>query len=394
MTILDDIKRQADRNPARTAVIYGEEHITYAELYRRMANNEQLPLPLPGTSWEGDFCLHTTGTTGKAKGVVISQKAVMANTDNLIQGQGFSHDLVFIIAGDMNHLGCWSKIFPVLTLGGTLLILKDGMKDVEAFFSALDLQPEAYGLSPETKFATFLVPSNIRILLQLSGNRLAQYADRIDFIETGAAPMPHIDMLHLCQLLPHSRLYNTYASTETGIVATYNYNDNRCLAGCLGKPLPHSSILITPNGRIACQGDTLMSGYEPDPTPPADGTFVTSDNGYIDEEGMLHILGREDDIINVGGYKVAPTEVEEAALTLPAVKDCICIPRPHPILGQAPALLVVLENGHTLDKRAIARHIAEQMEQYKVPLTYRQVDKIQRNTNGKLDRKFYLRENS
>lgn len=381
MTILNKIKAQRQD---KVAVICGEESITYAELYRRMRNAEPLPLPLLGTSWEGDFRLHTTGTTGKAKTVVVSQKAMMANTDNLIRGHGYTEDTAFIIAGDMTHLGCWSKIFPVLATGGTLLILKDGMKDTEAFFAALELLPGR-------RYATFLVPANIRILLQFSAGRLARYADRIDFIETGAAPMPHSDMQHLCRLLPHSRLYNTYASTETGVVATYNYNDGRCLPGCLGKPLPHSSVTITPDGRIACGGDTLMSGYEPDPVPPHGGVFVTNDNGFIDGEGMLHILGRNDDIINVGGYKVAPTEVEEAALSLPAVSDCICIPLPHPILGQAPALLVVTAEGHAFDKRAIARHIAGRLtERYKVPLTYRQVARIERTDNGKLNRKFYV----
>lgn len=65
------------------------------------------------------------------------------------------------------------------------------------------------------------------MLLQFGADRLAQYADRLDFIESGAAPLPHADMLRLCDLLPHTRLYNTYASTETGIIATYNYNDGR-----------------------------------------------------------------------------------------------------------------------------------------------------------------------
>ena len=384
MTILDMIRLRAERNPQRTALICGTESMTYAEVYSRMKHAEALPLPLLGNTWTGDFRLNTTGTTGRAKTVVISQRAVMANTSNLIQAHGYTEGLLFIIAGDMTHLGCWSKIFPTLATGGTLLILNNGMKDIEAFYKAVETQPYQ-------KVATFLVPANIRILLQFSANRLAQYADRIDFIETGAAPMPHADMLQLCRLLPNSRLYNTYASTETGIVATYNYNDGRCLAGCLGHPLPHSKIYITPDGRIACQGETLMSGYEPDPQPPTEGTFVTNDNGYFDAEGMLHILGRQDDIINVGGYKVAPSEVEEAALAMTSVRDCICIPRQHPILGQATALLVVTAEGCSLDKKAIARHIAASLkDQYKVPLTYQEVDHIERTANGKLNRKFYI----
>ena len=264
-TILDYVHRWAEECPEKPAIISRDGVIAYRELYERMKMQLYLPIPLLGESWESDFCLYTTGTTGKSKGVVISQKVVIANSENLIAGQGFSHDLVFVIAGNMEHLGCWSKIFPVLMLGATIYIIEDGMKDIDGFFKAFDLPLEKYSLPANTKFATFLVPSNIRILLQFASDRLEALADRMDFLETGAAPMPHSDMLTLCKILPNTRLYNTYASTETGIISTYNYNDGECIAGCLGHALPHSQFLITPEGRIACKGDTLMTGYKDEP---------------------------------------------------------------------------------------------------------------------------------
>ena len=136
-----------------------------------------------------------------------------------------------------------------------------------------------------------------------------------------------------------------------------------------------------------------MSGYENDEelTKQAmhDDTFFTADSGWIDEEGMLHIGGRTDDIINVGGLKLAPQEVEEAALAHPMVNDCICIAEPHPILGQAPALLLVLAEGYTLDKRALARHINDRLDRYKVPLKYTVVKSIEKTPNGKINRKAY-----
>jgi acyl-CoA synthetase (AMP-forming)/AMP-acid ligase II len=403
-TILDYVHRWADECPDKPAIISRDGVIAYRELYERMkiqlplgGRGGCLPIPLLGESWESDFCLYTTGTTGKSKGVVISQKAVISNSENLIAGQGFTHDLVFIIAGSMEHLGCWSKIFPVLMLGATIYVIEDGMKDIDGFFNAFELPLEKYALPANTKFATFLVPSNIRILLQFASDRLEAIADRIDFLETGAAPMPHSDMLTLCKILPNTRLYNTYASTETGIVSTYNYNDGECIAGCLGHALPHSQFLITPEGRIACKGDTLMTGYKDEPeltlTVLHDDTLFTADNGYIDEQGRLHILGRDDDTINTGGFKVAPSEVEDVALSMPDIEDCICISQPHPVLGNALALLVVLKNGAKLDKRAIALHLSTKLKRYQIPLTYKEVDKIQRTFNGKLNRKYYKSEN-
>ncbi len=328
--------------------------------------------------------LYTTGTTGHAKGVLISHRTILANAENLIEGLGFSHELAFVVNGPLNHIGSLSKIYPLILLGATTIIV-DGLKDLNAFFSAFDY--------PATKMATFLVPASIRMVLTLGADRLAQYADKIDFIETGAAAIPEADMQKLCLLLPNSRLYNTYASTETGIISTYNFNDGKRQAGCLGRPMRHSRILITPEGRIACQGDTLMSGYLGDPERTAmvlrDNTLYTSDCGTLDDKGMLHLTGREDDVINVGGFKVAPTEIEDAALSFPDITDCVCIAVNHLITGQALKLLVVMANGVTLDKRALALHLKGCLENYKVPMLYDTIDAVQRTFNGKIDRKFY-----
>lgn len=327
--------------------------------------------------------LYTTGTTGRSKGVLISHEAMIADAENLIAGQGFTHELTFVVHGPLNHIGSLSKTWPVIILGATLHIL-DGLKDAGAFFDAF---------RQEGHYATFFVPANIRYLLAFDAKRFAALADRLDFVESGGAPLSHADMLHLCELLPRTRLYNTYASTETGIIATYNYNDGRCLVGCLGRPMPHSKVMITPEGKIACQGDTLMSGYLGDEQLTAgilsNGTVYMSDYGRIDDEGMLHILGRENDVINVGGYKVAPTEVEDAAMAYAGVTDCICIAADHPVMGMALKLLVVMKPGTAFDKRSLVRHLAARLEPYKVPILYEQVASVARTYNGKLDRKHY-----
>lgn len=437
MILEDYLRRNAELFPQQMAIVCGEERCDYAELYARvMARAEQLraeglkekqvvclraccdidymvtyfalhlaggvAAPLEKDIPEESFLeisrrfadynvpdgvadvLYTTGTTGKSKGVMISHRTILADAENLISGQGFSHELAFIVNGPLNHIGSLSKIYPVMMLGATL-ILVDGMKDLGHFFEAFDY--------PAPKIATFLVPASIRILIQFSSEKLATYVDKIDFIETGAAAISQADMEALCRLLPHSRLYNTYASTETGIICTYNFNDGHCLAGCLGKPMPHSQVFITENGLIACKGDTLMSGYIGDPERTAtvlrDDVVYTSDIGHIDNDGMLHLAGREDDVINVGGFKVSPTEVEDAALSAQEIEDCICISVDHKITGRALKLLVVIKDDCVFNKRAIALYLKSKLESYKVPMLYEQVDKIKRTFNGKLDRKYY-----
>ena len=436
MILEDYLEINAKRYPQKTAVVCGEEVCTYEALYERVLTRTEalknlyqpgqivalrayptvaylveyfalhragcVAAPLERDMPEASFqqiaqwlgantppegtadILYTTGTTGRSKGVMISHRTIIADAENLIDGQGFTHELAFVVNGPLNHIGSLSKIYPVVMLGATLMIV-DGLKDMNKFFAAFDY--------PAEKMATFLVPASIRMLIQFSGEQLARYADKIDFIETGAAAISQADMEALCQLLPKTRLYNTYASTETGIIATYNYNGGKCVAGCLGRPMKHSKLIITEDGLIACQGDTLMSGYVGDPERTASilrgDTVYTSDIGMIDEDGLLHLKGREDDVINVGGFKVAPTEVEDAAMSYSKLKDCICIAAEHPITGRALKLLVVMNEGERLNKRELALHLKERLEPYKVPMLYEQVEKVARTFNGKLDRKHY-----
>jgi acyl-CoA synthetase (AMP-forming)/AMP-acid ligase II len=157
--------------------------------------------------------------------------------------------------------------------------------------------------------------------------------------------------------------------------------------------MKHSAVFITPEGYVACRGETLMEGYVGDEALTAsvlhDGTIITSDQGKIDGQGRLHLTGRSGDIINIGGYKVNPVEVEDAALTFPDVADCICTASPHPVLGTALKLYIVPKNGSTLDRKALSAHLTQKLERYKVPLLYCLADHIERTYNGKPDRKFY-----
>ena len=483
MTIERYIERNATLFPDKTAIVCDGEHCTYSMLQERISRKAAalqeagcregqivclralptvdylvdyfayhvagcvvapLEKGLPEASFQkiaDELCphsvpkgsadiLYTTGTTGRSKGVIISHDAIIADAENLIDGQGFSHDLAFVVNGPLNHIGSLSKLYPLMMLGATAIIV-DGLKDLNRFFDAFQY--------PAPKMATFLVPASIRMLLQFGTAQLAALADKMDFIETGAAAISQADMAALCRLLPTTRLYNTYASTETGIISTYNYNDGKCVAGCLGRPMKHSQIIITDKGLIACKGRTLMTGYVGDnqcsmvngqcsmvngqwsmfngqcsmvngqcsmvngqrsmvngQCSMVNGqcsmvdTVYTSDMGMLDADGMLHLTGREDDVINVGGFKVAPTEVEDAALAFPDVEDCVCIPVDHIITGKALKLLVVMKDGKALDRKALALHLKTRLEPYKIPMLYSQVDKVERTFNGKINRKHYL----
>lgn len=350
---------------------------------RQLYGSETMPHSNHPTERIADI-LFTTGSTGKQKGVMLSQRALLANAENLISAQGFTAETVFIICGPLDHIGSLSKIWPVLIKGGTLIVL-DGMKDMTAFFDAFSY--------PSRKLATFMVPASIRLMLQLGEKKLARLADKIDFIETGGAAITLSDMEQLCKALPKTRLYNTYASTETGIIATYDYNHQPCVAGCCGKAMRNSAFAITPDGTIACSGQTLMSGYlgetELTRTVMRNGTVLTNDLGEIDAQGMLHITGRNSDIINIGGFKVSPLEVESAALTHPAVADCVCCAAHSDIFGQTIKLVYTTASGCEISKKTLAQHLAQRIEAYKIPRLFEPSESIRHLFNGKLDRAYY-----
>lgn len=415
MYLIDYVRKHAVATPDRIAIVSHGRETTYGQLLsqveeravvlRREGIRAGETCPLPAATQDDAYVvsylamdligalpiLLTTGTTGKPKEILITREAWMANADNLVHGHAYDANLVFVATGPLTHLGNLSKLYPTFLVGATLYIM-EGMKSLDDFFAALDYVPSVVtaGDGSMPKKAAFLVPASIRMLMQLAGDRLRACADRIDFIETGAAPISQADMRGLSEMLPHSRLYNTYASTETGIICTYQFNDGLHLSSCVGPAMRHAHVYIADEdgepfdsdaqhpGYVACEGPTVMGGR-----------FRTNDLGYLSPEGYLFLTGRASDIINVGGLKVSPVEIEDAALSLAEIKDCICLAEPHPLLGQAPKLLVVMTKGVAFDKRLIARHLKERLETYKVPLLYEEVDHIERTYNGKLNRKFY-----
>lgn len=400
-TISHYIELHAQNRPDAAAVITSEGVTTWAELWhlvgeesKRLSETEQ-PVPafsdLPECTqdlqylvkyharhiWGSADILYTTGSEGKPKGVMLSHEAMLADAQNLIQAHGYHKDLTFVICGPLNHFGCHSKVLAATVSGAALFILPD-MKDQNALL-------DAFGRFEHS--ASFLVPSALRMIMQLNAERLSALDGHIEFIETGAAPITTADMERLRTLLPSVRLFNTYASTETGVACTYPFHlhDMPLRQGCVGRPF-HLSKVSVRDGVVVVSGPQIMSGYVgKEPTGPE---IETSDLGEFDTDGSLLLTGRAGDIINVGGLKVSPVEVEEAAMSLPQVQDCLCKGVPHPLMGQVPKLLVVLKDGYDFNKRDIARALKSLLkEDYKVPMQYEQVSSIPYTFNGKKNRK-------
>ena len=348
--------------------------------------------PLPDGSDPAEL-LFTTGTTGAAKGVLCSHRSVAAVAENLVYGMCYKPDTLLAVPGPVSHANAIRKLASTF-LNGSGILLLDGMNELAAFFRALDEHPVT---------ALCLPPSAIRLILSLSGSRLGRYRDQIDFVESGTAPLTEADKARMKALLPVSRLYNSYGTSEAGSCCMYDYNAVDGGAGCIGFPAFNARFEIVDDDResiassaenpglIAILGDMMMTGYWRDPALTAEtlsgGRLFTSDIGYFDERGMVHVVGRQGDVINVAGRKVAPDAIEQAALALDDVADCGCAKAHDPLTGEAPVLYVVMKPERPFDPATLREALLKRLEDYMLPRRILQRDKLPRAENGKLQRK-------
>ena len=337
--------------------------------------------------------LFSTGTTGKEKGIVITHGNNLALAENVIYGVEMQGDNVEMIPSPMNHSHGLRRYYGNMYLGCTVVLLSSVM-NAKRFFSNLS----EFGVT-----AIDMVPTALTMLLQLSKNRLAEYRDQLRYIQLGAAPLMEADQNKLCELLPDTRLYNFYGSTESGCIAIYNFNRPDPKPRCIGKPAHNANIVIVDDehnpiesssdraGLLSSRGGMNMLGYFNDPEETKkvliDGVVYSNDIAYFDEDGDIILLGRKGDVINVGGNKVSPEEIENVCKMMPEVADCGVIPMEDSYKGHVPKLFVEMVPGAEFDPLVVRRFLAERLEPYKVPAYIEYIAKIPRSYNGKLLRK-------
>ena len=121
-----------------------------------------------------------------------------------------------------------------------------------------------------------------------------------------------------------------------------------------------------------------------------EGDYIyTKDMGYIDDEGYVYMLGRKDDVINFGGVKISPEEIESMVIKNDLIADCACVPVDDPISGQAPKLYIQLDpaTADSYDDRRFKSFLAEVLDANKLPTRVEIIDEIPRTFNGKIKRK-------
>lgn len=340
--------------------------------------------------------LFTTGTTGKPKGVMLTYKAVYHIFMNTIEGIGIREDDILLLPLPLNHSVGLRKLRAVLYKGATV-VLQNGF----TFAREVENNVVNYGCN-----TMVCVPASYELMKAQMQDAFVRTLGGMRYIEFSAGSLSIHQRKEITTLLPNVQIYNTWGSSETGGAIFCNVSDvagDPVKAGMLGRPLAGKvQIKIldgngntiesdeTHSGRMALKGDMQMAGYwnnkEMTEETLVDGWLLTGDMAYIDADGYVYMLGRADDIINVGGEKVSPIEVENIAGQYEGVRECACIgvEDPDGVCGQIPVLFVVVRSNYAEEE--LRKFIASKVERYKIPQRYVQLDSIPRNRMQKVDR--------
>lgn len=371
--------------------------LSLREVYKK-ADEQECEWKMAFSQKEEDIAelLFTTGTTGKPKGVILTYKSVYNILMNTMEGLGIREDDRLLLPLPLNHSFGLRVLRAVLYKGATV-VLQNG------FTFAREVENN---VSNHKCNCLMAVPASYEVLKSQMQDSFARVLGNMRFIEFGAGSLSIKQRKEITELLPGVTIYNTWGSSETGGVIFCNVTkviaDEKKI-GSLGIPCPRAEIKVVDTegntinsdeahpGRMVLKGDMQMAGYwkRPDLTKETlvDGWLLTGDMVYMDEDGCVHMLGRADDIINVGGEKVSPIEVEEAAGQYEFMRECACIGADDPdeVLGQIPVLFVCVKNGYSED--ALIKFLSERMERCKLPRRFMVLEALPRNRMQKIDRK-------
>lgn len=340
--------------------------------------------------------LFTTGTTGRPKGATHTLRCISANMHNTYTGIGMRADDILLLPLPLNHSFGMRVLRSMLLAGGTI-VLQNGF----GFARETELNIEKFHCT-----AMACVPASMDLMLQQMGDRAQDIFGKLRYIEFGAGSLSVQRKESLSKLLPHTELFNVWGSSETGGCLFLHVNRQLDKVSAVGRPLEGIQVRLLDQetgapmdgvgpdvvGRLALRGEMQMVGYlgQPEQTARAlqDGWLVTNDLVWRDEDGFVYMLGRADDIINVGGEKASPIEIENTASLCPGVRECACIgvKDTDGVLGEVPALYLVPESAD-FDTSAVTKFLTPKLESYKLPKKFVLVDALPRNAMGKLDRK-------
>ena len=334
---------------------------------------------------------YTSGTTGRPKGVrrlapTPEQQALAAQV--VKDAMGIYPGVRTLISAPLYH-SAPSLFAQQSLLQGSLMVLEEKF-DAEATLALIERHRIA---------TAYLVPVMYVRLLRLPAAVRARYdLSSLKFVaSTGSPCAPDVKKAMIAWLGPV--IFETYASSETGLITIMDPADAARKPGSAGRPVGQASIRILdeagrqlPTGEIGgiyvrqpAYADFSYHGNDAARSAiERDGFIGIGDMGYVDDEGFLFICDRASDMVISGGVNIYPAEIEHVLITLPGVADCAVVGIPDEEYGEALAAQIVAETGATLDAETIRKHLGERIAGYKVPRRIDIVDALPRDDNGKV----------
>ncbi len=328
----------------RKRIELGPRHdLAPAPLYHSLAASER-----PG------LVLFTSGTTSQPKAAVHDVRQLCHRHDSPrppMRVLGFMQ---------IDHIGGVNTMLHALLHGGTLI-------------SPESRRPHDVCAAVQAHRVQVLPVSPTFLNLMLMSGAIEQYdLSSLKRITYGSEPMPASVLKRLCEALPHVELLQTYGTTEVGILKSKSQENSSLWMKIGGEGFDTKVV----DGRLWIRAATAMLGYLNAPSPfDAEGYMDTGDQVECRGE-WIRVLGRKSEVINVGGQKVAPVEVESALLDMPGVQEVAVRPISHPLTGQVVAARVRLTGGESLRdfKTRMRRHCRGRLPTHAIPVKLDLVD--------------------
>ncbi|MCK8600232.1 long-chain-fatty-acid--CoA ligase [Desulfoferrobacter suflitae] len=378
-----------------TAVPYGDDVFNFSKLI-----DGTPPSPPPCPIAVGDLALlqYTGGTTGVAKGVMLSHANILANVvqiagwfpalhwgkERFVAILPFFH--VFGMTVAMN--------FPLYTGCTVILVPKF---DLDAFIKTLQ----------QTKPTLFPGVPTIFVAIVNHKNISSFDMSSIRYCITGSAPMP-VEVLKKFEALTGSIIIEGYGLTESSPVTHCNPINGTRKAGSIGIPLPDTECRIVDLemgveelsfgqvGELVVKGPQVMLGYWKMPQETSstlrDGWLYTGDIATIDEQGYTFIVDRKKDMIIAGGYNIYPREVDEVLYEHPKILDAVTVGVPDPYRGETVKVFIVPKPGQEISEKEIIQFCKSRLAAYKVPKIVEFRESLPKTTVGKVLRKELRKE--
>jgi len=353
--------------------------------FMEMLSVESGKFDSPGTKGS-DIChlMYTSGTTGWPKGVMATHLNIWHNSSEFGRVHFRPEDTI-MVATPIFH--CWGLVngtLGMLSRGGTVIT-------VERFYPdrAID---DIERLKP-TVFQG--VPPMYNLLLKQPDLDKRDISSVV-FCLSAATKMPE-NLIRQVEDRLKWRYAEAWGLTEVSCVgATSPYSETRI--GSCGKGMDDAIMKVIDEegnelppgeqGELCVKGTCVTNGYlnKPEATRESfdsEGWFHSGDIAYMDEDGYAYIVDRKKDMINVGGEKVYPSEVEDMILDHPKIKDLVIVGIPDDLRGEAPKAFVQLKEGETATFEEIREYCKPRMAPYKVPVAVEFIDEIPRLASGK-----------